>query len=65
MDRQNQKTNPVAFIAIGVCFMGAGVTMGVALQSRNGAGIGLALIGVGVMFLLIGAGQMRKKRSGK
>ena len=65
MDRQNQKTNPVALIAIGVCFMGAGVTMSVALQSRGSAGIGLALIGVGVMFLLIGAGQMRKKRSGK
>jgi hypothetical protein len=60
MSEKKRETNPAAFIAIGVCFLGAGVTLSIALQSRGAAGIGLALIGVGVMFLILGAAKRQK-----
>jgi tellurite resistance protein TehA-like permease len=61
MPKNNQKPNPTAFIAIGICFMGAGVALSAALSSRGAPVIGIGLIGVGVMFLLIGVSQKRKE----
>jgi hypothetical protein len=63
--QRKAKVNPNAFIAIGVCYMGAGVTLGIALQSKGtfGSWIGLGLIGVGVVFLVMGALQKRKSNS--
>ena len=65
MSSGKQKMRPTAFIAIGVCFMGAGVAMSTALHSRGASGAGTGLIGIGVMFIIIGAVQRRKIRSGK
>lgn len=63
MSGKNNNINPIAFIAIGICFMGAGVTLGIALNSRGAFGIGIGLIGVGLMFLLIGVAQKQKMQS--
>jgi hypothetical protein len=65
MPGNNQKMNPASLIAIGVCFMGAGVALSAALHSRGASGVGIGIIGVGVMFLLIGAAKKRKVGSGK
>ena len=54
--------NPVAFIAVGVCFMGAGVALSAALES-GGSVVGIGVIGVGVAFLIVGAAQKRKLQS--
>jgi hypothetical protein len=62
MDNEKHKTNPATFIALGVCFVGAGVALGAALHSRGGSGVGLGLIGVGVVFLIVGAIQSGKKQ---
>jgi hypothetical protein len=62
MDNKNRKTNPRAFLAVGVCFMGAGVALGASLYSRGGYGVGIGLLGIGVVFLIIGAAQLRKKK---
>jgi hypothetical protein len=44
-----------------VCFPGAGITFSAALLSRELSGVGIALIGLGAIFILIGAAQKRKK----
>ena len=62
MSADKKRRNPGAFIAIGVCFMGAGVALNAALQEQGAVGAGTGLIGVGVVFLVIGAVQ--KRRSG-
>ena len=65
MPGKNNQVNPIAFIAIGICFMGAGVALTAALSTRGASGVGIGLIGVGVMFLLIGVAQKRRMDSGK
>ena len=65
MPEKDGRKNPTAFIAIGVCFMGAGVALSAALHSSGGSAVGIGLIGVGVAFLIIGATQKRKLESGK
>jgi hypothetical protein len=60
-----KKTNPTTFIAIGICYMGAGVALAAALRENGASAVGIALIGVGVVFLVMGATQIRKGRSGK
>jgi hypothetical protein len=63
MPGKKNKINPVAFIAIGACYMGAGVTLTLALNSKGASAIGIALIGVGVMFIIIGVAQKRNNQS--
>jgi hypothetical protein len=65
MPVKNREKNPIAFIAIGVCFIGAGVALSAALHSRGGSVVGIGLIGVGVTFLIIGVTQKRKLESGE
>jgi len=65
MPFEKTKRNPRAFIAIGVCFMGAGVALNIALHAHGAGGAGIGLIGVGVMFLVIGAAQRRKLDSSR
>jgi mannose/fructose/N-acetylgalactosamine-specific phosphotransferase system component IIC len=65
MPVKNHQRNPIAFIAIGVCFMGAGVALSAALHSRGVSAVGIGIIGVGVAFLIIGVAQKRKLESGK
>jgi hypothetical protein len=57
--RKDQK-NPIAFIAIGVCFMGAGVALNAALHSEGASAVGIGIIGIGVMFLLLGVARLRR-----
>ena len=57
--------SPTAFIWIGVCFMGSGATLNAALH-RSGAGsIGISLIGVGVVFMILGFAKKRELESEK
>jgi hypothetical protein len=65
MPVKNRQKNAIAFIAIGVCFMGAGVALSAALHSRGAPVVGVGLIGVGVAFLIIGVTQKRKLDSGE
>lgn len=55
-----KEINPTAFIAVGVCFIGAGLTLSIALESEGASVIGLALIGLGVVYVLLGASRRRK-----
>jgi hypothetical protein len=65
MPVKNREKNPIAFIAIGVCFMGAGVALSAALHAKGASAVGIGLIGVGVAFLIIGVTQKRKLESGE
>jgi len=65
MPEAKQKMNPGAFLGVGVCFMGAGVVFLAALRESGGAGVGAGLIGLGVIFMILGAAQKRKLESGK
>jgi hypothetical protein len=56
----DRKPTPTAFIAIGVCFLGAGVALTTALSSRGASGAGIGLIGIGVVFLIVGAVRRRR-----
>ena len=60
MSSEKRKTNPTAFIAIGICYMGAGVALAAALNAKGASVVGIGLIGVGVAFLVIGVTQKRK-----
>lgn len=63
MPRTTTTLNPRAMIAIGVCFIGAGVAFSAALHAGGASGAGTVLIGVGVIFMLIGVGHMRRAQS--
>ncbi|MBE0685977.1 MAG: hypothetical protein IH585_08250 [Anaerolineaceae bacterium] len=65
MSGKNRKANPNAFIAIGVCYMGAGVALSAALQSKGASAIGIALVGVGIAFIVIGIVNRQKGQSGQ
>lgn len=65
MSVKKQKVNPTAFIAIGICYMGAGVALGAALQSNSGPVIGISLVGIGIMFLVIGIVNRKNPQSGE
>ena len=60
MSEKKREGNPAAFIAIGVCFLGAGVALSTALQSKGASGIGFSLIGLGVVYLILGARKRQK-----
>jgi len=63
MQDLNSKPNPKALIAAGICFMGSGVALSAALHLRGGSGAGIGLIGIGVVFLVIGITRKRKLES--
>ena len=65
MPGRNREVNPTAFIGIGVCFMGAGVALSAALTRNGAGGVGIGLIGVGVVFLIIGLARKREVESGQ
>ena len=65
MSDKKQTVNPTAFIAIGICYVGAGVALAAALPSRGGPAIGIALIGVGITFLVIGVVNRKNPQSGE
>jgi hypothetical protein len=52
-----KEPNYKAFIPIGITFMGAGV----ALMAAINPGVGVGLIGVGVVFLIIGIKKTREE----
>jgi uncharacterized membrane protein YidH (DUF202 family) len=65
MQEKRRRSNPVAFIAIGVCYMGAGVALGAALRETSGFVIGVSLVGIGVVFLVLGVVRKRKMDKGE
>lgn len=65
MSSRKREVNPQATMAIGVCFMGAGVAISLALSTRGVHGAGVGLIGMGVIFLAIGAGARRRAEQGE
>ncbi len=67
MPGKKREVNPGAMIALGICFMGAGVAISAALRESGAAGVGsgAGLIGLGVVFLAVGAGAKRKAESGE
>jgi hypothetical protein len=62
---REKKLNPGAFIGIGVCFMGAGIALSASLRESGAAGSGVGLLGLGVIFLILGLAQKRKLDSGE
>ena len=52
------KKNLKPFFPVGICFMGAGVVF---LVSVN-RGLGIALIGLGIVYMIIGSKYWMKKK---
>lgn len=65
MSEDKEKLNPGAFIGSGVAFIGAGIALSVALMERTGPAVGIALIGLGVTFLILGLSQKKKLEAGE
>ena len=65
MSRKPREADPRAMLAVGVCFMGAGVALSLALRKSGSAPGGIGLIGLGLVFFAIGAGARRKAELGK
>jgi hypothetical protein len=61
MSGEKKKVNPTAFIAIGICYIGAGVALGAALETDSGPVIGIAITGIGIIFLVIGIVNRKKE----
>ena len=65
MPRKTREADPRAMLAIGVCFMGSGVALSLALRESGAAPVGIGLISLGLVFFAIGAGAKRKAESGE
>ncbi|GEM_PF-5110185 len=65
MTGKKRRKNPVAFIAVGVCFMGAGVALSIAQHATDASGVGTGIIGLGVIFFIVGIARKRKVESGE
>ena len=63
MPGEKKKTNPNAFIAIGVCYIGAGIALGTALEAGSGSVIGISITTIGIVFLVLGIVNKRKTSS--
>lgn len=63
MPTESREANPMAFLTVGLCLVGAGVVMGAALMSRGAGFMGLVLIACGVCFVAIGLGKKRAAES--
>ena len=61
MTDRNNAPNPKALIAVGICFMSSGVALSAALHARGGSGAGIGLIGMGIVFHVIGITRKRKR----
>lgn len=59
MPGETRKANAMAFLAVGLCLVGAGVVMGAALTRRGAGVMGLVLIAAGVCFVAIGLAKKR------
>ncbi len=65
MPRSSRNGDSHAMLAVGICFMGAGVALSLALRESGSAPVGIGLIGLGLVFFAIGAGAKRKADSGE
>ena len=55
--------NPTAFIGVGVCFMGSGAVLTAALSQSGAGAVGISLIGLGVVFMILGFRRKRELES--
>ena len=53
-----KKKNLKPFFPVGICFMGAGVVFLVAINE----GVGAALIGLGVLYMILGGNALKKRK---
>ena len=60
MPDTNRDFNPTAFIGVGVCFMGSGVALTAALRESGGGAVGISLIGLGLIFMILGINKRRE-----
>lgn len=58
MKNKNQKVNYKALIAVGITFIGSGITFMIAINPM----IGVGLISVGVVFVIVGARKQKDEK---
>jgi hypothetical protein len=63
MAGSNRDLNPNAFMGAGVCLMGSGVALTVALRQGGAAAVGISLISLGVIFAILGYTKKREFES--
>ena len=63
MPGRKRDFNPTAFIGVGVCFMGSGVALSLALLEQGTGAVGISLIGLGAVFLILGVNKKRELKS--
>jgi len=54
-----------AMLAVGLCFMGVGVALSLALRKSGSAPVGIGLMGLSLVFFAIGAGAKREAELGE
>jgi hypothetical protein len=63
MSGKKRDFNPTAFIGVGVCFMGSGVALSLALLQQGSGVVGISLIGLGAVFMILGVSKKRELES--
>lgn len=63
MSGKKRTTNPTAFIAIGICYIGAGIALGTALENDGASAIGISITAIGIIFLVLGIVNRQKGTS--
>ncbi len=60
---KKRRSNPTAFIAIGICYIGAGIALGVALENDGSTAIGISITAIGIIFVILGVVNRQKGSS--
>ena len=63
MADKDREFDPAAFMGVGVCFMGSGAALTAALRESGAGAVGISLIGVGVVFAILGFAKKRELES--
>ena len=60
---KEREVNPAAFMGVGVCLIGSGVALAAALGQSGARAVGISLIGLGVVFAILGFAKKREPAS--